>query len=232
MKHQINMPNPCHEKRESMTPVEQGRHCAVCQTKVMDFSSASHREVVAYLQTHDNVCANLPSALLSTPALPSSSTSLQKIAMTAISALALGVSNHVMADNIDHTQNQYGQSSRMATPLKNPKYIKGIVHRPNSEEGLVGVRVSLVGTPYCTLTNADGEFALAVEPSMYKNGISLQVMNTRSGDENKTVLVSRVKKPVNIAFEMPSTLHMRGRIRLDDQSCADHGSLPEKDETM
>lgn len=33
-----------------MTPTEQGRHCAVCQTEVVDFTRMTDGEVLAFLR--------------------------------------------------------------------------------------------------------------------------------------------------------------------------------------
>ena len=56
---QITIPTPCHEKWEEMTAVERGRFCAVCQTKVIDFTNDSDDEIIKYLQENNKVCGRL-----------------------------------------------------------------------------------------------------------------------------------------------------------------------------
>jgi hypothetical protein len=46
----IQQPAPCHESWAAMTPTEAGRHCAACQTEVVDFTRMTDGEVVAFLR--------------------------------------------------------------------------------------------------------------------------------------------------------------------------------------
>ncbi|RTQ53259.1 hypothetical protein EJV47_00520 [Hymenobacter gummosus] len=46
----IQQPAPCHESWEAMTPTDLGRHCAACQTLVVDFTQMTDAEVVAFLR--------------------------------------------------------------------------------------------------------------------------------------------------------------------------------------
>ncbi|MGG5616684.1 hypothetical protein ACPDHI_10415 [Myroides odoratimimus] len=41
MKYRIEIPEPCHEDWDKMAPQDKGRHCAVCDKVVVDFSKAS-----------------------------------------------------------------------------------------------------------------------------------------------------------------------------------------------
>ena len=45
----IHQPAPCHESWEAMAPTAAGRHCAACQTQVVDFTRMTDGEVVAFL---------------------------------------------------------------------------------------------------------------------------------------------------------------------------------------
>ncbi len=46
----IKIHQPCGEDWHKMTPVEQGRHCAVCQKNLVDFSVFSDEEIIARIQ--------------------------------------------------------------------------------------------------------------------------------------------------------------------------------------
>jgi len=48
----IHIPQPCSVAWATMTPTANGRHCAACQTEVVDFTHMSEDEVRAYLAAH------------------------------------------------------------------------------------------------------------------------------------------------------------------------------------
>ena len=45
----IHQPATCAESWDAMAPTDVGRHCASCQTQVVDFTRMSDGEVVAFL---------------------------------------------------------------------------------------------------------------------------------------------------------------------------------------
>lgn len=48
----INQPATCAESWDAMTPTDVGRHCASCQTQVVDFTRMTDGEVVAFLSQY------------------------------------------------------------------------------------------------------------------------------------------------------------------------------------
>lgn len=54
---QLVIPEPCHESWDKMTPVEQGKFCASCQKKVIDFTGMSDEKLAAFFRKPDiSVC--------------------------------------------------------------------------------------------------------------------------------------------------------------------------------
>lgn len=47
---QLNIPKPCHEDWDAMTPVDKGRFCGSCQKQVVDFSNMSDRQVAEFFK--------------------------------------------------------------------------------------------------------------------------------------------------------------------------------------
>jgi hypothetical protein len=66
MKHikRIDIPKPCNESWEAMTPVEQGRHCKSCCKTVVDFTAMGNAEVIGYLSEHKNTCGRITGSKL------------------------------------------------------------------------------------------------------------------------------------------------------------------------
>lgn len=56
----VTIPKPCHEDWDMMTPMEQGRHCMVCNKVVTDFTSMTNQEILNYFRTgKENVCGRI-----------------------------------------------------------------------------------------------------------------------------------------------------------------------------
>src|SRR5690242_17957207 len=54
---QVQIPTPCHESWQAMTPNEKGRHCMSCQKTVIDFTNMSDRQILEYItKASSNVC--------------------------------------------------------------------------------------------------------------------------------------------------------------------------------
>lgn len=54
---QLIIPEPCHESWDKMAPVEQGKFCASCQKKVIDFTGMSDEKLAAFFRKPDtSVC--------------------------------------------------------------------------------------------------------------------------------------------------------------------------------
>lgn len=60
------IPRPCHENWDSMSPTEKGRFCKACQKQVIDFTQQSREEVLLYLLQHpyQQVCGRMRSSQL------------------------------------------------------------------------------------------------------------------------------------------------------------------------
>ncbi|RYD59492.1 MAG: hypothetical protein EOP56_01105 [Sphingobacteriales bacterium] len=61
--YRITIPKPCNEAWEDMQPADKGRHCLQCSKTVVDFSTMTDVEVLAFLQRHKGkfVCGRLSS---------------------------------------------------------------------------------------------------------------------------------------------------------------------------
>lgn len=53
---EIDIPQPCHEDWDAMTPLQRGRHCDACRQTVHDLSSMTEREASKLLSSGEDVC--------------------------------------------------------------------------------------------------------------------------------------------------------------------------------
>ena len=52
----IQIPEPCHEDWDAMTPLQRGRHCDTCRQTVHDLSTMTEREAKTLLNSGEDVC--------------------------------------------------------------------------------------------------------------------------------------------------------------------------------
>jgi hypothetical protein len=60
--------NPCEQKWDNMTEVQNGRHCNACQKTVIDFTSMTDSQIVAFFKTNKkNTCGQFLDTQLNAP---------------------------------------------------------------------------------------------------------------------------------------------------------------------
>ncbi len=69
MQYTIQIPKPCHESWDAMTPEQGGRHCAQCCKTVVDFSDWQPEDILDYMQQQGrgNVCGRFTAEQLNVP---------------------------------------------------------------------------------------------------------------------------------------------------------------------
>lgn len=58
-KFKIEIPNPCHEDWNTMTPEAKGRFCGSCEQIVIDFTGMIPREIATTLSSQKNICGRV-----------------------------------------------------------------------------------------------------------------------------------------------------------------------------
>ncbi|MGG5576465.1 carboxypeptidase-like regulatory domain-containing protein [Myroides sp. C15-4] len=166
-KYSIQIPEPCSEDWNQMTPLAKGRHCAVCQKTIYDFSNYTQGELVQHIQREGKICGRVPTKYLDIALSESKANrgiSLQGIVAAAINLLVLtttaAVQGQEKAKVEQHVKDR--ESVREQEQVeKLPVVIRGKVM---DEEGLglPGVSVIIRGTQLGVGTDMDGNFELKV----------------------------------------------------------------------
>lgn len=69
MQYSIQIPKPCHESWDEMTPTAAGRHCTSCSKTVVDFTGWQQGDILHYLQQQGDakICGRFRSEQVNTP---------------------------------------------------------------------------------------------------------------------------------------------------------------------
>lgn len=157
----IHIPTPCSASWAAMTPTAAGRHCASCQTEVIDFTRMTEAEVLAYLATRQgqHVCARTVSPTV----VPRSykRTKGSRRWLLAVAAF-LGWQSAVHALGLPPQLPPSGSSFlRPATPRATVT-VRGVVLDDALHTPVAGAYVFIKNTKYGAVTNAKGAFTLVL----------------------------------------------------------------------
>ncbi|MDR2222123.1 MAG: carboxypeptidase-like regulatory domain-containing protein [Flavobacteriaceae bacterium] len=205
-KYKIIIPEPCSEDWNLMTPQEKGRHCAVCDKVVVDFSHATRQEIVNHIGNVGEVCGRIPLRFLeeqSEREKTKKSFGLNGLVATVVNLLALTTTvSYVAAKEVkpmvviekNDTPEQVGIGLVMKTDS-----IKGIVKSEDGKYGLSRTLVQLKGTNHCTVTDAKGQFSLEVYSHRLKDDSKL--VFTKADYEPLEIEIKDINKPIKVVLK-------------------------------
>ncbi|MDR2222122.1 MAG: carboxypeptidase-like regulatory domain-containing protein [Flavobacteriaceae bacterium] len=206
MSYRLEIPEPCGEEWNLMTPKEKGRHCAVCDKEVVDFSAATRQEIIDYIDSDNEVCGRIPMHFLeeqSEREKTKKSFGLNGLVATVVNLLALTATvSYVAAKEVkpmvvmkkNDTPEQVGIGLVMKTDS-----IKGIVKSEDGKYGLNHTLVQVKGTDYCTVTDAKGQFSLKVYSHHLKDDSKL--VFTKAYYEPLEIEIKDIDKPIEVVLE-------------------------------
>ena len=161
---QISIPTPCHENWQDMTVANKGRFCASCQKHVIDFTTASDRQIAEVFKKESNVCGRfLPSQLQRDLIIPKERNSLWMAASAAMVAF-LGLGNgkiFAQTEKAETVQVEKNIASN-TVPGRATRLVSGTVV---DETGfpISGTNVKNLTTKKSIQTDFDGNFAIEAE---------------------------------------------------------------------
>lgn len=162
----IAIDHPCNQNREEMTPEHRGRFCPACQQHVVDFTTFSDAEFIAYFQYYPkrtDLCGTLSERQMKIkiPPKPAPITfwTVNKFAAASLIA-ALGFTYRADAQ-IKDTIYTSGIFERKPDSMLFEKFIviTGIVKEENGI-ALSGAGLSITGTALSTVSDIQGRFML------------------------------------------------------------------------
>lgn len=144
----INIPEPCHEDWNLMTPKDKGRHCKLCEKTVYDFTDKTDEQIVKTFQSDGNLCGRFKSSQLKRELVLSrkeKNNYLSFVASTLFAFLSIGTQELEAQGKpkelkVDKPK-QNKVNGKMATSLFKQKEIVGKITKASDSLPLSGVRV-------------------------------------------------------------------------------------------
>ena len=201
----LNIPEPCHENWQNMTPQEQGRFCGSCQKVVVDFSVMTDKEVLDYFsKASQQVCGRfsndqLNKELTITPA--KKRVTWAYVWNVLVASLLMTKTYAQGQPQIKKLHRTITQEERMLSgfvrvdPVKAviPVTIKGMVLDAQTNQPVPGASINIKGTEGGTMADSTGKFLLRVEK---KNVLELEF--SAIGYETQTVLLHKTTSLNNL----------------------------------
>ena len=191
----LSIPKPCHENWEAMTPAEKGRFCSVCSKTVLDFTKASDKEIISYLNNNKNACGRFNNYQLNRDLIiPKQKSSYWFI--TAASVLGfLGLNNQTVFSQIPPKTEQTDKIKTTHDTTKTTLGLKKITGVVSDELGpLAGASIEVIGINRTTATDFDGNFTIEVEEGQ-------KLLISYIGFHNKEIIVDSNTQHVSIKLE-------------------------------
>ena len=179
-KYNIQLPEPCSEDWNQMTPMEQGRFCAVCEKQIFDFSTYTKEELIKEVQRKGKLCGRVPTQFIHTIEVEKTKPlglKLNGLVAAAINLLVLTTATAVQGQEKVKVEQQVKESENIPeTEQQHTKQTFGVIRgkvMDEEEQPLAGVDIRGRDYDLRTLTNLNGEFELKI-PEGYPTKIKVE----------------------------------------------------------
>jgi hypothetical protein len=165
----INIPKPCHEDWNQMTPKQKGRHCTSCKKTIFDFTRSTDEQIVKTFLKEDNVCGRFKSTQLNRELIlnrKEKNNYLSYVASTLFAFLSFGTQD-IQAQGksrivkVDSLQPQM-VNGKTGTSILNKKPVRGTLFGPNKYR-ITGAKITIKGSAASTNTDMSGDFIIKGE---------------------------------------------------------------------
>lgn len=166
----IQIPKPCLEDWDKMTPKDKGRHCSSCNKTVIDFTKQNDEQIIKTFEKSSNLCGRFKNQQLNREIVLSrkdKNNYRNWLASGLLAFLAIGSQKtFAQGEPIKTVQNDTLKTphikGKIATSVLQHKVLKGVVTAKSDGLPLPGVNVIVEGTSRSAQTNFDGKFSIKV----------------------------------------------------------------------
>ena len=204
----INIPKPCHENWESMTPTDKGRHCAACKKNVFDFTSKTDEYIVKTFLENNNVCGRFKPTQLNKELVLSRKEKNNYLSFAASGLFAfLGISslethaqgkpkieqvNTILIGKVNPVESN--QSSSI-------NHIYGTI-TDESKLPLPGANIVIKGTSKGTISDFDGNFTIEAKPDdiLQISYLGYESREVKISNDVSKIILTELKEDITGGF--------------------------------
>lgn len=195
---QIQIPKPCHENWNNMTPDEQGRFCGSCQKVVVDFTVMSDKELIDYISNvaEQRTCGRFSTHQLNTNI--KATESKRRFSWAYVWNVLLA--SFLATESYAQGEPQIKKKTEMHLPDLKPgtftamerdtvpaeKIVQGFILQSRTNAPLQYAYVTIKGTSKGTICNERGEFKIQVED---KDSVILEIASI--GYKTQTLTINK-----------------------------------------
>jgi hypothetical protein len=226
MENKLKIAEPCHENWSEMKAIENGKHCAACAKKVVDFSENSKEEIIDYLDNAEGqTCGRFKKIQIDLygdrdSAIKKPAISLYKTIVASILAiLGAGVPSAIAqgCEYLEMGEVAYDPTEAVLTNDSNIS-IKGEI---SSHDQLVeNAKVSIYADGKLinsVLTKADGKYVFEIgKGALVNNRFTVKVFAAKL--ETKTIEnLEATKTDITIDFSMENEMMVMGKFMVQPE---------------
>jgi hypothetical protein len=207
---QIQIPRPCHENWNNMTPDQKGRFCGSCQKVVVDFTVMSDKELLDYISNlaGKHICGRFSTHQINTDIKATESRKRFSWAYIWNVLLASLLATETYAQGEPQIRNKPETHLPDVSPIPGTfaakerdtvpdKMVQGLILKSNTNESLQYASVSIKGTSKETMSNEKGEFRILVED---KDSVILEIASL--GYKTQALAINKNSNVVNVRVMM------------------------------
>lgn len=169
----INIPEPCYEDWNKMTPKDKGRHCASCNKTVVDFTKQTDEQIIKTLESkgnQENLCGRFKKQQIDREVVLARKDKNNYLSIAAsglLAFMALGNQNAFAEGSPTPIQTEAKLKpmfkGKVATSVLLKKVISGTVTDASNNTPLPNVNVIIKGSAKSVKTDLNGKFTIKVK---------------------------------------------------------------------
>jgi len=206
MKYKIEIPKPCNENWNKMSPTEKGAFCSQCQKEVIDFRKFTNSELIEYLQKNENACGRFYKNQISRDIVLSQNKKPNRLGLF-FGIFSLFFNASIFAQQtkaeIEIIENKKNDSENSNKYIE----INGVVR--DNEEVLSGAIIQLKGTKNAVSSDINGAFSIKIPIDFFNKNTYLIV--ELLGYKKTEIRVFKDSKNIDVKMR-ESSCQLKGNI--------------------